>query len=65
MDPVVLAEPFRTHIPELLELMVPALDAAPAERATEPVWILQVRECLAAACPGSGPLSSVWPTSFA
>jgi len=42
-----------------------ALDAAPAERATEPVWILQVRECLAAACPGSGPLSSVWPTSFA
>lgn len=51
----VLGEPFRTHNPELLELMVPGLESALQQRAADGSWMDRVRESIGRIMRGQRP----------
>lgn len=46
LSPALLSEPFKTHNLELLELMVPALEAALTARVSELPWVQEVRQAV-------------------
>ena len=50
-----LDAPFQTHDPELLELLVPGLEAALTRRAGDPTWIERTREAISRRMRGQRP----------